>query len=230
MNSLIQMPDKKVLWMLDELEGFEKPKIKLEQYATSSELAVSMMEMIDETVGLDGVKLVDIGCGCGMLMTTAATLYDLKSVVGIDIDEDALKICAKNLETADIQENCDLLQMDVLDPEAKLPQGEFDVAVINPPFGTKNNAGIDMKFVKIGIELVRPGGSVFSLHKSSTRNYILKTANKWEDLEDVEACAQMRWKLSATYKFHKEKSVDIDVDLIHFKKTNPDKKEEKRSE
>lgn len=33
------MPDKKTLWMLNELEGFEKPKIKLEQYATSSELA-----------------------------------------------------------------------------------------------------------------------------------------------------------------------------------------------
>lgn len=214
----MEMPDKKVMWMLNGLEGFGNPKIKLEQYATSSELAVSMVEMIDETVGLDGVKVVDIGCGCGMLMTTIASLYEPESVLGIDVDEDALAICSRNLETADVQECCKTLQADILDPESVLPLKEFDVAVINPPFGTKNNAGVDMKFVKMGLEMVRPGGSVFSLHKSSTRDYILKTANKWENVK-AECCAQMRWKLPATYKFHKQKAVDIDVDLMHFKKS-----------
>lgn len=66
--------------------------------------AVSMMEMIDETVGLDGSKLIDIGCGCGMLMTSAATLYDPETVLGVDIDEDALATCSRNLETAEITE------------------------------------------------------------------------------------------------------------------------------
>uniref|UniRef100_A0A1I7TEP0 Methyltransferase-like protein 5 n=1 Tax=Caenorhabditis tropicalis TaxID=1561998 RepID=A0A1I7TEP0_9PELO len=211
------MPDKKILWMLNELEGFENPKIKLEQYATSSELAVSMIEMINDIVGLNGAKVVDIGCGCGMLMTTAASLYEPESVLGIDIDEDALEICSRNIETAEVNERCDTLHADIFDPNSDLPCGSFDVALINPPFGTKNNAGIDIKFVKVGLELVRPGGSVFSLHKTSTRDYILKTANKWDSIQ-TECCAQMRWKLPATYKFHKQKAVDIDVDLMHFKK------------
>lgn len=34
----------------------------------------------------------------------------------------------------------------------------------------------------------------------------------------AECCAEMRWQLPATYKFHKQKAVDIAVDLIHFKK------------
>ncbi|KAF1761767.1 hypothetical protein GCK72_010023 [Caenorhabditis remanei] len=222
------MPDKKVLWMLNQLEGFEKPKIKLEQYATSSELAVSMMEMINELVGLDGVKLVDVGCGCGMLMTTAATLYEPESVLGIELDEDALKVCARNIEFADVQERCEVLQADVLDSETDLPRGTFDVAIINPPFGTKNNTGVDMKFVQVGLELIRTGGSVFSLHKSSTRDFILKTANKWENVK-ADCCAQMRWCLPATYKFHKQKAVDIDVDLIQFKKSGPTENKETTS-
>lgn len=37
-----------------------------------------------------------------------------------------------------------------------------------------------MQFVQIGLQMVRPGGSVFSLHKSSTRDYILKNAKKWD--------------------------------------------------
>lgn len=175
------------------------------------------MEMIDETIGFEGKKLIDIGCGCGMLMTTAATMYELETVLGVDIDDEALKICSRNLETAEVQDRCELLQADILDPESDLPRGTFDVAVINPPFGTKNNAGIDMQFVQIGLQMVRPGGSVFSLHKSSTRDYILKNAKKWDGV-GAECCAEMRWQLPATYKFHKQKAVDIAVDLIHFKK------------
>uniref|UniRef100_A0A8R1EK56 Methyltransferase-like protein 5 n=2 Tax=Caenorhabditis japonica TaxID=281687 RepID=A0A8R1EK56_CAEJA len=131
---------KQIHWMLDELEGFETPKIKLEQYATSSELAVKIMEMIDEEVGLEGAKLVDIGCGCGMLMTSAAALYEPQKVVGVDVDEDALTVCKRNLRRADVEEICELRNVDVLD--VGVPKNEeFDVAVINPPFGTKNNIG-----------------------------------------------------------------------------------------
>lgn len=43
----------------------------------------------------------------------------------------------------------------------------FDTVVMNPPFGTKNNAGIDMKFLKMGLDL--SCDSVYSLHKSTTR-------------------------------------------------------------
>uniref|UniRef100_A0A8R1ENF2 Methyltransferase domain-containing protein n=1 Tax=Caenorhabditis japonica TaxID=281687 RepID=A0A8R1ENF2_CAEJA len=120
---------KQIHWMLDELEGFETPKIKLEQYATSSELAVKIMEMIDEEVGLTAAKLVDIGCGCGMLMTSAAALYEPQKVVGVDVDEDALAVCKRNLRRADVEEmfgfgllnlkidvfSCELRNVDVLD-------------------------------------------------------------------------------------------------------------------
>lgn len=47
----------------------------------------------------------------------------------------------------------------------------FDTVVMNPPFGTKNNAGIDMKFLKMGLDLA--SDSVYSLHKSSTRYLLL---------------------------------------------------------
>uniref|UniRef100_A0A8R1EEZ4 Methyltransferase-like protein 5 n=1 Tax=Caenorhabditis japonica TaxID=281687 RepID=A0A8R1EEZ4_CAEJA len=96
------------------------------------------MEMIDEEVGLTAAKLVDIGCGCGMLMTSAAALYEPQKVVGVDVDEDALAVCKRNLRRADVEEICELRNVDVLD--VGVPKNEeFDVAVINPPFGTKNN-------------------------------------------------------------------------------------------
>lgn len=45
--------------------------------------------------------------------------------------------------------------------------GTFDTVIMNPPFGTKKNAGIDMKFLEVGIKLAKT--AVYSLHKTSTR-------------------------------------------------------------
>ena len=43
----------------------------------------------------------------------------------------------------------------------------FDTVIMNPPFGTKHNVGIDMKFLQVGLDLSQD--VVYSLHKTSTR-------------------------------------------------------------
>jgi rRNA N6-adenosine-methyltransferase METTL5 len=45
---------------------------------------------------------------------------------------------------------------------------------MNPPFGTKNNEGIDMELLKAATRALKSGGQLFSLHKASTRQYIEK--------------------------------------------------------
>ncbi|KAK5969084.1 MEthylTransferase Like [Trichostrongylus colubriformis] len=210
------MKPKRMEWILSDLRTFENPNVKLEQYATSPELAISIVDSIDRLVGLDGRFVADLGCGCGMLMSTVVLAHQPAAVVGIDIDEYALSICKGNLEEIEMDHCCHLIKGDVLQLANSL-RCRFDVVIMNPPFGTKKNEGTDMRFVRAGLMMLPPGGSLFSLHKSSTRDYILKTANKWDD---VDACciAQLRWNLESTYKFHKKKSVDIAVDLIHYKK------------
>lgn len=42
----------------------------------------------------------------------------------------------------------------------------FDVIVMNPPFGTKKNIGVDARFVQIALKYAPV---VYSLHKTSTR-------------------------------------------------------------
>lgn len=83
---------------------------------------------------------------------------------------------------------------------------------MNPPFGTKHNAGIDMKFLEIGTKLARK--AVYSLHKTSTRNYVLKKGIQLGTKAKV--IAELRYDLPHVYKFHKKASVDIEVDFIRF--------------
>ena len=66
-------------------------------------------------------------------------------VLGVDVDEDALAVCASNLEEFEMT-NVDLLNADVRQmarcerPNSRL-HGRFDTVVMNPPFGTKHNQG-----------------------------------------------------------------------------------------
>merc|ERR1712154_535747 len=83
----------------------------------------------------------------------------------------------------------------------------IDTVLMNPPFGTKGNKGIDVAFLKAGLSF-NPK-AVYSLHKSSTREFLVKKfKNLYPDYE-IKVLAEMRYDLKSTYEFHKKKSVDI---------------------
>lgn len=51
-------------------------------------VSVSIVDSIDRLVGLDGRFVADLGCGCGMLMSTIALAYQPAAVVGTFRDLD----------------------------------------------------------------------------------------------------------------------------------------------
>jgi hypothetical protein len=50
-----------------------------------------------------------------------------------------------------------------------------DVVLMNPPFGTKRK-GVDMEFLRVAFGVSR--GTIYSLHKSSTRQHIQRMAER----------------------------------------------------
>lgn len=97
-----------------------------------------------------------------------------------------------------------------MDDGIPLNSNSVDTVLINPPFGTKNNAGLDVAFLKAGCRLART--AVYSFHKSSTRDFLRKKIqNEWKF--QAEVIAQMKFDIPHMYKFHTQKEVDIIVDL-----------------
>ena len=87
----------------------------------------------------------------------------------------------------------------------RLHETEFDTVVINPPFGRKNNSGIDALFLEQALAL--------SLH-NFYETVFQRKASEWG--VDVQVLAELRFDLPATYRFHRRKSVDVAVDFIRF--------------
>eukprot|EP00088_Acartia_fossae_P069462 TRINITY_DN9079_c0_g1_i1.p1 TRINITY_DN9079_c0_g1~~TRINITY_DN9079_c0_g1_i1.p1 ORF type:complete len:213 (-),score=38.69 TRINITY_DN9079_c0_g1_i1:238-876(-) len=196
---------------LQQVEEFDEPKILLEQYPTRPHIAACMIHTIASTYGdIEDRSILDLGCGCGVL-SIGSVMLGAGHVTGVDIDVSALDTAQQNIEDFDI-DNVDLVNLDVREVDNVLRRGLFDVAIMNPPFGTKHNKGLDMLFLEKGLKLA--SRAVYSLHKTSTREHVLKKAESWGAKPQV--LAELRYDLPSTYKHHKKASVDIQVDFIRF--------------
>eukprot|EP01126_Amoeba_proteus_P052695 TRINITY_DN6388_c0_g2_i1.p1 TRINITY_DN6388_c0_g2~~TRINITY_DN6388_c0_g2_i1.p1 ORF type:complete len:139 (+),score=28.58 TRINITY_DN6388_c0_g2_i1:399-815(+) len=90
-----------------------------------------------------------------------------------------------------------------------------DVVIMNPPFGTKNK-GMDMIFLQKAIEISTK--AVYSLHKTSTRSFVLKKAQQFG--AEGKVLAELQFDLPKVYRCHKQQSVDVHVDFIRFEILN----------
>lgn len=100
----------------------------------------------------------------------------------------------------------------ILDGEDGIPLADnsVDTVLTNPPFGTKHNPGIDVQFLRTACRLARR--AVYSFHKRSTRTFLLKLLDEWGYQATV--AAEMAFDIPQMYKFHNQKTKDVEVDLI----------------
>uniref|UniRef100_A0A8D8S3V7 Methyltransferase-like protein 5 n=2 Tax=Cacopsylla melanoneura TaxID=428564 RepID=A0A8D8S3V7_9HEMI len=193
--------------------NFSKPKVHLEQYHTPPHLAATILHTIEANYNdIDGKIIADLGCGSGIL-TFGSILLGADFCFGLECDEDILDVFYENKNEFEIS-NCDaiLFEINTNSLESSVFKNKVDTVIMNPPFGTRN-PGIDLKFVDYA---TRIGKVVYSLHKTSTRESIVKKIAAFSNVEQVDVIAEMKYDLSQSYKFHKKVLHDIDVDLLRI--------------
>uniref|UniRef100_A0A383WQB4 Uncharacterized protein n=1 Tax=Tetradesmus obliquus TaxID=3088 RepID=A0A383WQB4_TETOB len=198
--------------LMQDIEPFAQPKVQLEQYPTGADIASRMLYTIESMFNaIEGNIVVDLGTGTGMLAIGAALLGS-PCVVGLDVDADALQVAHDNCEQFEDPLPIDFVLCDVnqLQQQQRL---QADTVIMNPPFGTKMK-GADMAFLRAACSLGPK--QIYSLNKSSTRSHIQKVALKELGCTSAEVLAELRYNLPATMRFHKQASVDIEVDLWRF--------------
>ncbi|CDP03298.1 unnamed protein product [Coffea canephora] len=195
--------------LLGSLEQFYNPKIELEQYPTGSHIASRMLYTAENSFGDVTNKVVaDFGCGCGTL-GIAAALLGAQHVVGLDIDAESLEIASENADELEL--DMEFVQCDIrnLRWEGQI----IDTVVMNPPFGTRRK-GADMDFLCVALKVASE--AVYSLHKTTTREHVRRTALRDCHASSAEVLCELRYDVPHLYKFHKKKEVDIAVDLWRF--------------
>jgi putative methylase len=189
---------------LGRLKILEKPILKLEQYPVSSETASELLYMAGfEHNDLEG-RVIDIGTGTGRLAIGAA-LMGAKEVVGVDVDENALALAKENAETADVR-------IEWLQCEIDEVNGRFNAAIMNPPYGTRTSHA-DTRFLEKALQLAPV---VYSIHKSSTRGFLLQFVKKLR--ADVDQVRSMTMTIPHLFEFHENKRGTVQIDLYRIRR------------
>jgi len=187
--------------ILQRLFAHPEPKVRLEQYTIPSDTAAEILFIASIRRDIVGRSVVDLGCGSGRL-AIGASILGAKEVTGVDIDPAAVQTARENSRSLGIRSNIEWVNSDI-----EAIRGPFDTALMNPPFGTRTRHA-DRKFLLKALSIA---GTTYSLHKRSTRPYLLKLVR--DNHGEVEALYEMQLQIPRTYEFHERKTYNVEVDL-----------------
>jgi len=190
--------------MLSQLAPNPKPRLRWEGYTIDAESAAEMVYAAFLHGDIKGKRVIDLGCGSGIL-GIAASLLGASQVFGIDIDREAVKTAASNAEKVGV--NIELVVGDI-----ECIVDSLDTTLMNPPFGTWRR-GADVRFLKKALEI---SNVVYSLHKQSDpvrlflKDKIPKMGGKIDWLKE------MSLTIRRTYPFHRKREYLVAVDLYRI--------------
>jgi len=151
---------------LGVVQDFQDPDASLEQYATSAEVAASLVHVADERGDLADASVLDLGAGTGML-ALAAALRGPKRVVGVDVDPAPLRTARENATRVGATADVDWVVGDATD----LPLSLSDVVVLsNPPFGAQDgNEHADRAFLD---QIASVATVSYTVHNAGSREFV----------------------------------------------------------
>ena len=151
------------------------------------------------------MKVVDLGCGTGVLALGAA-LMGAKEVVGVDVDGDALKVAENAARRLKVQGECRFLNMDVGDFEENA-----DTVIQNPPFGAQKayRKDADRKFLQKALNLAPV---VYSFHLTKTEDFLEKMVTSVSSV--ITDRFYYKFPLPRIYHFHKDEKREVSVVVL----------------
>lgn len=196
--------------LLSKLNGFESPKVELEQYFTDSDTASDFLWNIEMGDGFKGKVVADFGCGPG-IFGIGALVLGAKKVIFVEIDKDAIKSAKENLSIIE-----DKLKMKLNAEFLNIPISKFslkaDMVLQNPPFGVQF-AHADRAFL---IKAMESADLVYSFHKLESESFVKKLS--MDHGFDARLCLRYKLPLKNTMGFHTKSRHYVDVGCFRIEK------------
>ena len=192
--------------LLQKVKGHPRPSAGLEQYSTPANIAADVLWFAYAQGDIAGKKVVDLGCGTGIL-GIGAKLLGADEVISLDVDEAALGVAMKNAQ--DLRVDLSLLTVDVTDfPEAA------DTVLMNPPFGSqKSDLHADVPFLE---RALATAPVTYTFHKAETEPFVRK---KVEELGgEATHRKEYAFPLSHSMPFHTEEVREVPVVMLRVER------------
>ena len=185
---------------LEKVRPFTDPDPGLEQYPTPATIAADIVFSAYAAGDIEGMKVLDLGCGTGMF-SIAAALMGAGMVVGYDISESALAVARSNAEQFGL--DIDFRQSDI----ASVSEGA-DTVLMNPPFGSQRK-NADRPFLAKAMEAA---DRIYSIHMANTLEFIEKYAEK--NGRSLVSYKIYKYVIPHTFSFHTKTKQTVEIAAV----------------
>jgi len=201
------MRKKHLAILLSQLSPRPRPKLRWEGYTLDAESAAEVAHIAGQVNDdILGKRVIDLGCGTGIL-AISASLLGARSVVGVDIDRDAVKVARENAEALGA-----MVELVICDIRSIV--GHLETTIMNPPFGSWRR-GADVVFLEKAIEISE---TIYSLHKQGAANRAFLSSKVAELGGMVDRIYELEITIPRTFDFHQRDRYRIEADLYRILK------------
>jgi len=194
---------------LGVVAGFTDPTVELEQYRTPPELAAHLVHTADLQGDIERQRVLDFGCGTGML-ALAAALRGPAAVVGVDIDPGPLSIARENEQRVGTTVPVDWVLGDVT--RSGLCPADQTTVLTNPPFGAQtDNEHADRRFLKTTAAVADIS---YSVHNAGSREFVEAFAG--DEGGTVTRAYAAEFDLPRSFDFHRQDRRTIDGEVLRI--------------
>ena len=188
---------------LEKVPGFEGPDPSLEQYLTPATIAADVLFNAYANGDIKGLKVMDLGCGTGML-SFGSWFLGAHSVVGYDASRKALDLAISHAES--IKADISFKLSDVNDV-----QEGADTIIMNPPFGCQNRRA-DRDFLKKAMESAE---CIYSFHMAETVGFVKEYVKKHG--RDIVYDKVYKYDIPNTFLFHSKEKHSVDIVVVNIR-------------
>lgn len=178
---------------LETVPDFPEPSAALEQYRTPAPVAAHLLTLAAEDGAVRGRRVVDLGCGTGVLAIGAALLGG--DVTGVDVDPEALRVAQEAAWSLDVD-----VRWQASDLAAWVPDLPFDTAVMNPPFGAQEPGADRVFYARARDAVAARGGTAWFLAQPRTERFLGAYARELG--AELERVATWDYPIEARFWFH----------------------------
>ncbi|NOX34279.1 MAG: methyltransferase [Deltaproteobacteria bacterium] len=137
----------------------------------------------------EGVKkIIDIGCGCGIMPLILAFRYPWLQVTGVEIQEELYKFAKKNIIASRLNKTIHIIREDIKKVKISDIKGKADIIISNPPYKKKDSGRLNPDSQKaiarheITLDIDLLFNCSNKLLKGQGRIYIIFPAQRLNDL------------------------------------------------
>lgn len=94
-------------------------------------------------------RIIDLGCGNGILELLFAKKSKAREIIGIEVQEDVYQLAKRNVEMNHLQKKIKMIHANVKNLNDTFPSDSFDAVISNPPYMKKDTGKMNEKLQKL---------------------------------------------------------------------------------